>query len=121
MNYMTLKVATFVAFISVCIVLIFDVFGIGSLFMKLKNKIDKIRFKYACLKCKQTHKKVIKQQLKTLKFCLFTIIDTGYPINDIDCEILERAVSLYNETSTYMNKDVKRCNEYIANYKEITR
>ena len=88
--------------------------------MKVKNKINEIRFKYACLKCKRSHKKVIKHQLKTLKFCIFTIIDVGYPINDIEREILERAVSLYNETITNIHKDVKRCNEYITNYKEIT-
>ena len=90
--------------------------------MKLKNKINKLRLRYACLKVKRSHKKVIRHHLKTLKFCLYTIIDTGYcPINDIEHEVLERAVSLYKETTTDMNKDVKRCNEYIANYKEITR
>lgn len=89
--------------------------------MTLKKRIQHLKFKYTTFKCKRAHKNVINHQLKTLKFCLFTSIDIGFPVSNEECEVLQKIISLYNDTSIDMNKDIKRCKEYISNYKEITK
>lgn len=89
--------------------------------MKFKNKINHLRFKIACFRCKHADKNVIRHQLKTLKFCLFTSIDIGFPVIADEYEVLKKIISLYDKTSTDMVKDIKRCKEYISQYEEIHR
>ena len=78
----------------------------------LKKVINKWQFTDSLRKVKSLHKKVLRQNLKIMKFCLYRINKIGIPTNETETETLKRLVSVYDETLKDLNKDIDRYSDY---------
>jgi hypothetical protein len=65
-----------------------------------------LKFKYVCFKLKCKHKKVVKLRLKGLKLCLQVINKVGFPVNKEEAELLNKALTTYDEILEELKNDV---------------
>ena len=81
----------------------------------LKKVMNKWQFNNSLRKVKSLHKKVLRQNLRILKFCLYRINKIGIPTNDTEIETLKRLITVYDETLKDLNKDIDRYGNHYKN------
>jgi len=79
----------------------------------LKEKMDFLKFKLAILKLRFTHKKLMKLNLYTLKWCVYHINKIGIPKSKEENELLKKILGYYDETVKDLNKDVERYRNFV--------
>jgi hypothetical protein len=70
-----------------------------------------LKFKTFKLRC--SHMKIVKHELKILRFCVCNIIKIGIPISETDNESIKQLSALYDETLKKLNGDVDKIRSYV--------
>jgi len=79
----------------------------------LEDKRIELEFKASVRKAKRSIKKLIKQELKILKFCLYHMNRIGVPKNREQNEMLKLLLDSYNKVIVDLNENVKTYEHYI--------
>lgn len=73
----------------------------------------KWQFKFRIFKLTRSHMKVIKHDLKILRFCVCNIIKIGIPTSEANNESIKQLSALYYETIKKLNGDVDKISSYV--------
>lgn len=71
-----------------------------------KKQIQGLQFKFNILKLKYIRIKRVNHHLKTLKFCLYTMIKIGSPVTESEILVTTAATSVYIDTISELNRIV---------------
>ena len=73
----------------------------------------KWQFKFRVFKLTCSHMKLVKHDLKIIRFCVCNIIKIGIPTNEADNESIKQLSALYYETIKKLNGDVDKIVSYV--------
>ena len=73
----------------------------------LNKKINAIKFKFSIFKVKCSFMRVVRHNLKTLKFCIYHLNRICIPTNEEKNEVMKKLLSVYDETIAELNKNVE--------------
>lgn len=72
----------------------------------LSEKIKALRFRLSVFKVKHSHMKLLKYDLKILKFCMRYMNKICIPVTEAENETMKKLFSVYDETIAELNKNV---------------
>ena len=79
----------------------------------VKNKVNRLKFKISIIRLKNAYKRMIKCDLRILKFCLYNMNKCGIPTNKYETESLKKMIDFYDETIKDLDASVDRFRSYL--------
>lgn len=77
------------------------------------NLIKALKFKIACFKVKHSTMKLVKCDIKILKYCIHHINKIGIPTNEHKNEMLKMLLACYDEAIKQINEDIEKYRSYV--------
>ena len=80
----------------------------------LKNWVNKLKFKISIVKLENAYKRMIRCNLRILKFCLYSMNKRGIPTNNYETESLKNLIEFYDANIKDLDESVNRFRNYLS-------